>query len=887
MAAIATALLAEEANRHLRRELAGGAIETESLHQAISRLLLQVMVLSAAAAVPPGEVPLIHAPDRSPGASDARRQLAAAIGSICVLGPAPASSPRSLPSPSLWRTFHEVAAAIGGAPEAAAARERFAIAPIGGWLFGGSAPPGEARIGLDQWRLPDEPFIAAIAPLREAIAAHLALHGSIGHLGLGAALSHLLDRELRVASGGEVDLVASPRRRRLGSHFTPPRLVEHLLAEALDPLIERAQSHPRAAASKLLGIALCDPSAGAGHLLVEAARRIAEAVRRARGDAEPAASLREVVARCIHGVEKHPLTAATCEAALWLETASAGVPMKQAVPNLRLGDALLGADPLDLAAGVPPLALATRGGDDPEAAASLRREHRRERRRLADASLPATQLAADAWCAAFFWRKAAGGPGGVAGIGERLLREIAAEPARFPPGTPLRDEIDRIAAERGFLHPHLAFPQVFAGGGFDCIVGNPPFLSRLAAATAACPATAALLRQRTGGSIRGYADASAAFLLLWSRHLRRGGRLAMVQPHSLLASRDTSAVRRSLLEHAALAGLWVAGEPVFERTGVLTCVPTLVAGESPPEIARTRGREFERMPPLAVEQEAIRDAATWSQFAADLASLPAIELPRSAALGALAIASADFRDEYYAIAAAIVDSREPGGEAADPPILTSGLVDLACCGWGEREVRIHHRRWLSPRLCRDRLDPRHASWLARRLVPKAILATQTRVLEVLVDETGRYLPCTPLISIEPRRREDLWLVAAAAASPAACLLLRRLYAGTSLARDAIKPTAAAIRSVPLPADRERWERGAAALRHAHLAEDPAKRREHLLRFAEEMSRAAAAREEDARILEAWWVARFEAASRTQGRRRPCGVEVASRPPLRHLLGARR
>lgn len=861
MAAMARALLAEQANHPLRLELAEGELGSESMHDALSRLLLQILVLSAAAAVPPGEVPLVHAPDRSPAATAARRRLAAALGSICAIGPDPPREPA--PGPALWRTFHEVAAAIGGSPEAAAVRERFALAPLGGWLFGISAREVDTRVDLARWRLHDGPLIAAISPLRSAIAAHLAADGSIGHLELGAVLSHLLDRELRVASGGEVELAASSRRRRLGSHFTPPRLVEHLLAETLDPLIEEARRDPHARASRLLGIAICDPSAGAGHLLVESARRLAEAVRLARSEANLAPSLREVIARCIHGVERHPLTAAVCEAALWLEVGCAGMPMKEAAPNLRLGDALLGADPRDLAAGLPPSALATRRGDEPEAAASLRRENRRERRSLTGTAFPATPLAADAWCAAFFWRKAGGGPGGVAGLGERLLREIAAAPDRFPPGTPVRDEIDRIAAERGFLHPHFAFPKVFARGGFDCIVGNPPFLNRLASATAACPATAAILRQRTGGSVRGYADASAAFLLLWSRHLRSGGRLAMVQPHSLLASRDTAAVRRSLLEHAGLASLWVAGEPVFKRTGVLTCVPTLVAGASPREIARSRGREFEPMPTLSVDREATRTAATWSQFAADLEWLPAIEFPPGATLGELATASADFRDEYYAIAAAIVDSREPSDDAAGPPILTSGLVDLACCGWGDRTVRIHHRPRLSPRLCRDRLDARHAKWLARRLVPKAILATQTRVLEVLVDEAGRYLPCTPLISIEPRRPEDLWRVAAVAASPAACLLLLRLYAGTSLARGAIKPTAAAIRSLPLPTDRGRWEQGSAALRHAHLAEDPAKRREHLLQFAEEMSLAAAPRREDARALAAWWIARFEAASRSR------------------------
>lgn len=33
-----------------------------------------------------------------------------------------------------------------------------------------------------------------------------------------------------------------------------------------------------------------------------------------------------------------------------------------------------------------------------------------------------------------------------------------------------------IAQEKHFFHWFLEFPQVFQKGGFDCILGNPPFL---------------------------------------------------------------------------------------------------------------------------------------------------------------------------------------------------------------------------------------------------------------------------------------------------------------------------------------------------------------------------------------------------------------------------
>ena len=38
-----------------------------------------------------------------------------------------------------------------------------------------------------------------------------------------------------------------------------------------------------------------------------------------------------------------------------------------------------------------------------------------------------------------------------------------------------RDEVERLAREYQFFHWHLAFPEVFDKGGFDCVLGNPPW----------------------------------------------------------------------------------------------------------------------------------------------------------------------------------------------------------------------------------------------------------------------------------------------------------------------------------------------------------------------------------------------------------------------------
>jgi len=82
------------------------------------------------------------------------------------------------------------------------------------------------------------------------------------------------------------------------------------------------------------------------------------------------------------------------------------------------------------------------------------------------------QLLADAWCAAFVWKKCKE-PNRPYPILDDLLRKIEQNPFQCPPW--MREEIGRLATQYQFFHGYLAFPEVFANGGFDAVLGNPPW----------------------------------------------------------------------------------------------------------------------------------------------------------------------------------------------------------------------------------------------------------------------------------------------------------------------------------------------------------------------------------------------------------------------------
>src|SRR5207253_3502642 len=78
------------------------------------------------------------------------------------------------------------------------------------------------------------------------------------------------------------------------------------------------------------------------------------------------------------------------------------------------------------------------------------------------------QRVANAWCAAFVWKKQT----------RALLEPITTDTIHRLSGDPnaltltQQSEVERLASQFKFFHWHLAFPDVLASGGFDCVLGN-------------------------------------------------------------------------------------------------------------------------------------------------------------------------------------------------------------------------------------------------------------------------------------------------------------------------------------------------------------------------------------------------------------------------------
>jgi len=347
------------------------------------------------------------------------------------------------------------------------------------------------------------------------------------------------------------------------------------------------------------------------------------------------------------------------------------------------------------------------------------------------------------------------------------------------------------------------------------VIGNPPFATPLK--QGALPDVAARFRAGRADVLGPYADLAAIHLLQATEQVAPGSTVALVQPQSVLAGRDTAGLRAHLASTAPLRALWAAREAVFDA-GVRSCAVVLdVSGPAGPqpgsEVVVARG------PAVAVGGR--RSVAPWGELAADALgapSLPATLVGPSTGrsgpgrLGDLATATAGFRDEHYALVAACREAAP--GEDADgrttARLVTVGAVDPLWISWGAAPIRFGGRDWDRPVVDRDALPPRIGGWLDRQLRPKVLLATQSRLLEPVVDRDGIVAPATPLIAVHAEA-DQLDRVAAVLLAPPVVVWAWRRWFGTAMAIDAVKLAARQVREVPLPADLTRWDEAAALL----------------------------------------------------------------------------
>jgi hypothetical protein len=250
-----------------------------------------------------------------------------------------------------------------------------------------------------------------------------------------------------------------------------------------------------------------------------------------------------------------------------------------------------------------------------------------------------------------------------------------------------------------------------------------------------------------------------------------------------------------------------------------------------------RGSRFTPVGAVDVDHAALAEDRSWAVLRSGLLAAPPVDLPEgpTATLGSFCTATAGFRDQFYGLAPFVHEATGP--DDTRPRLVTCGLLEPARCLWGERTTRFAGRQWSAPVVDVERLDEDGpaalAEWSRQRLVPKVLVATQTRVLEAAVDEAGAWYPSVPTIALTCPPGPDgsgLWEAAAVVMAPPSSVWAFGRHSGAALSDDALKVSARQLLDLPLPTARAPWCEAAAVLRTATVAPDEASWRRALGEF---------------------------------------------------------
>ena len=397
----------------------------------------------------------------------------------------------------------------------------------------------------------------------------------------GLIRTDLRDFPYVVPAGGIV-MTESPQRANTGTHYTPRSLAEEVVLHALQPLVyspgpldtEDETRWKLKSSTEILDLKVADIAVGSGAFLVAAARYLGARLIEARAleglevAKEPELerwAIREVVARCLYGADINGMAVEMCKLSLWLISMDPGKPFSFVDDRVFHGNSLLGVTTEDqlryqhidpAKSKLKPQKLLHFDVEaDMQKAARLRRElasgqvddadrmrSTRTKRALLEETKQVTAKLrdiADGIIAAGLLE--GGKPGAKLEARYDELADALRDASPADGGTPDRRRLETIIRE-GLtpiidtgeprwkpLHWILAAPEVLHDhGGFDAIIGNPPFLGGKKITGASGTNYRDWLVSVLAAGSRGSADLVAYFLLRANALTKSSGTLGLI-----------------------------------------------------------------------------------------------------------------------------------------------------------------------------------------------------------------------------------------------------------------------------------------------------------------------------------------------------------------------
>ena len=434
---------------------------------------------------------------------------------------------------------------------------------------------------LEKWKIPNSNLIKTLSLLtrtKDKKGNYFFLdYSALETRHLGSIYEHLLEFHLEVKNNKIAELPNAIDRKKSGSYYTPKPVVDYIVKSSIEPLIKhimKNNSNKQIQMEKILSLKILDPAMGSGHFLVGVIEYVAKQLCEIEfGEIDEYSYIerkRDVVRKCIYGVDINPLSVDLAKLSLWLETLSSEKPLSFLSAHLKCGNSLIGTEIETLfekqttifeseksrsafKKNVKKFLMFENLEDDTPTAVRMKLEEYNKIQSQGTIYYDLKFLL-DSKISKFFNVVIPNLDDYRAKIGENNLDFYTDESFK---------KVKNISQAEQFFHWELEFPDIFYNekgekkndGGFDIILGNPPYVQKNAFNKNQKRIILNLFPENSANL-----NTAALFITQSKRILKNNGFFSMIIPKSLTFSKswlkDRKELSKNLLKIIDVGEVW-------------------------------------------------------------------------------------------------------------------------------------------------------------------------------------------------------------------------------------------------------------------------------------------------------------------------------------------
>ena len=289
-----------------------------------------------------------------------------------------------------------------------------------------------------------------------------------------------------------------------------------------------------------------------------------------------------------------------------------------------------------------------------------------------------------------------------------------------------------IAGEKAF-NWQAEFPQVFAKGGFDVVIGNPPYVDS-ETMTKSIPEERGYIAKKYQYA-KGNWDLFIAFIEKAIKLSRENGAVSLIVPNKLIAAKYGVELRKYMASKCIYELVDYSDVRIFEDAAVYPCIFTLT---------NKQGGDFVKMTCMAstnevaytniIKQEKLKEGLFWDTYfyAPQMVSL--IEkININSPLGNVLpnISAAATVAEAYLVKEKLFDEKDADNSKK---LINTGTVDRYACQWGYSRTQYIKGQYFYPRILDEDIKQISNNRFNQASSPKIIIAGMCLNYEAFYDE---------------------------------------------------------------------------------------------------------------------------------------------------------